>query len=118
VGAFSGRQYQRLTPQSIGQLAAYVKANNIAVAAWELSNERYLYPQFFADATTYLNKMKPYRDAIKAVDPNAIVAIFTRDPGNSAALNAWDTALAAYPNKYWDLNPAHSDLLGGRRTLC
>jgi hypothetical protein len=72
-----------------------------------LSNERYLYPQFFADATTYLNKMKPYRDAIKAVDPNAIVAIFTRDPGNSAALNAWDTALAAYPNKYWDAITFH-----------
>jgi hypothetical protein len=95
------------TPQSIGQLAAYVKANNIRVAAWELSNEPYLYPEFFSTATAYLDKMKPYRDAIKAVDPNAIIAIFTRDPGNSGALNAWDTALAAYPNKYWDAITFH-----------
>jgi uncharacterized protein (TIGR03437 family) len=95
------------TPQSIGRLAAYVKANNIRVAAWELSNEPYLYPEFFPTATAYLDKMKPYRDAIKAVDPNAIIAIFTRDPGNSAALNAWDTALAAYSNKYWDAITFH-----------
>ena len=95
------------TPQSIGQLAAYVKANDISVAAWELSNEPYLYPQLFADATTYLDKMKPYHDAVKAVDPNAITAIFARDAGNSAAVNAWDTALAAYPNKYWDAITFH-----------
>jgi hypothetical protein len=95
------------TPQSIGQLAAYVKANNIHVAAWELSNEPYLYPEIFADATTYLDKMKPYRDAIKAVDPNAIIAIFIRDPGNSNATNTWDTAVAAYPNKYWEAISFH-----------
>jgi uncharacterized protein (TIGR03437 family) len=95
------------TPQSIGQLAAYVKANNIRVAAWELSNEPYLYPGFFPTATAYLDKMKSYRDAIKAVDPNAIIAVFARDPGNSATLNAWDTALAAYPNKYWEAITFH-----------
>ena len=95
------------TPQSIGQLAAYVKANNIHVAAWELSNEPYLHPEFFADATTYLNKMKPYRDAIKAVDPNAIIAIFIRDPGNTASTNAWDAAVAAYSNKYWEAISFH-----------
>ena len=95
------------TPQSIGKLAAYVKANNIQVAAWELSNEPYLYPEFFADATTYLNKMKPYRDAIKAVDPNAIIAIFIRDPGNTAAMSSWDAAVASYPNKYWDAISFH-----------
>jgi hypothetical protein len=30
------------TPDSIGKLAAYVKANQIPVAAWELANEAYL----------------------------------------------------------------------------
>jgi uncharacterized protein (TIGR03437 family) len=95
------------TAQSIGQLAAYVKANQIPVVAWELSNEPYLFPQFFADATSYLDKMKPYRDAIKAVDPNAIVAIFIRDPGNAAPQNSWDSAVAAYPNKYWDAITFH-----------
>ncbi|SPE27881.1 exported hypothetical protein [Candidatus Sulfopaludibacter sp. SbA3] len=96
------------TVQSIGQLAAYVKANQIPVAAWELSNEPYLFPDFFADATTYLDKMKPYRDAIKAVDPNATVAIFIRDPGGATAVqNSWDAAVAAYPNKYWDAITFH-----------
>ena len=96
------------TAQSIGQLAAYVKANQIPVAAWELANEAYLFPDFFADATTYLDKMKPYRDAIKAVDPNATVAIFIRDPGGGTAVtNPWDTAVAAYPDKYWDAITFH-----------
>ena len=96
------------TVQSIGQLAAYVKANQIPVVAWELSNEAYLFPDFFADATTYLDKMKPYRDAIKAVDPNAIVAIFVRDPGGGTAVgNPWDSAIAAYSNKYWDAITFH-----------
>ena len=95
------------TPQSIGQLATYVKANNIQVAAWELSNEPYLYPEFFSDATAYLDKMKPYRDAIKAVDPNAIIAVFIRDPGNTGTTSAWDSAVAAYPNKYWEAISFH-----------
>jgi uncharacterized protein (TIGR03437 family) len=96
------------TADSIGKLAAYVKANQIPVAAWELANEAYLYSSFFPTSTVYLDKMKPYRDAIKAADPNAIVAIFVRDPGNAtAAQNPWDQAIAAYPNKYWDAITFH-----------
>jgi len=95
------------TPDSIGKLAAYVKANNISVGAWELANEAYLFPSFFATATVYLDMMKPYRDAIKAVDPNAVVAIFVRDLGNAPAGNSWDQAIAAYPNKYWDAITFH-----------
>ena len=96
------------TPQSIGQLAAYVKANSIPGSGLGIVQRALsLSSDFFATATAYLDKMKPYRDAIKAVDPNAIIAIFARDPGNSAALNAWDTALAAYPNKYWDAITFH-----------
>jgi len=96
------------SPQSAGQLTAFVKANNISVAAWELSNEAYLFPDFFADATTYLDKMKPYRDAIKAVDPNAIVSIFVRDPGNAGSpQSAWDQAIASYAGKYWDAITFH-----------
>jgi len=91
------------TAASAGQLAAYVNANNIQVAAWELSNELYLYP-----ATAYSDAMKPYRDAIKAVNPNAIVAVFITDQGHAgASTDAWTTAVAAYPNKYWDAIPFH-----------
>jgi uncharacterized protein (TIGR03437 family) len=96
------------TAASAGQLAAYVKANQIQVAGWELSNEPYLYSTFFATATAYLNAMKPYRDAIKAVLPNAIVAVFVSDQAHAnAATDAWNVAVAAYPNKYWDAITYH-----------
>ncbi len=96
------------TAASAGQLAAFVKANQIQVAAWELSNEPYLYSTFFATATVYLDAMKPYRDAIKAVDSNAIVAVFVTDQAHAnAATDAWNVAVAAYPNKYWDAITYH-----------
>src|SRR5271157_2391047 len=96
------------TAASAGQLAAYVKANQIQVAAWELSNEPYLYSTFFATSTAYLDAMKPYRDAIKAVDPNAIMAIFVTDQAHAGdATNAWNVAVAAYPDKYWDAITYH-----------
>jgi hypothetical protein len=57
------------TPGSIGEFAAYARANGIPVAVWELSNEAYLFPTFFASGADYVAKMKPYRDAIKAADP-------------------------------------------------
>jgi hypothetical protein len=91
------------TAASAGQLAAFVKANQIQVTAWELSNEPYLYSTFFATAAAYLDAMKPYRDAIKAVDPNAIVAVFVTDQAHpGAATDPWNVAVAAYANKYWD----------------
>jgi uncharacterized protein (TIGR03437 family) len=96
------------TAASAGQLAAYVKANHIQVAAWELSNEPYLYPTFFSTASAYLDAMKPYRDAIKAVNPKATVAIFVTDQAHAgAATNAWNVAVAAYTNKYWDAITYH-----------
>ena len=96
------------TPDSIGQMAAYAKANGIPVAAWELSNEAYNMTEFFPNATVYLTKMKPYRDAIKAADPNALVAVFFDDPGRSTNPNPpWDNAAGAYPDRYWDLVTYH-----------
>jgi len=96
------------TAASAGQLAAFVKANQIQVAAYELSNEPYLYPTFFATATAYLDAMKPYRDAIKAADPNAIVAVFVTDQAHAnAATDPWNIAVAGYPNKYWDAITYH-----------
>lgn len=93
------------TPESIGKLAAYAKANGIPVAAWELSNEPYFFSNFYKGAVDYLNKVKPYRDAIKAADPNAIVAVFLQDA--SRPNSNWDAAIAAYPNKYWDAVTYH-----------
>src|SRR5208283_3733288 len=73
------------TPQSAGQMAAFAKANHIPVAVWELANEPYLYNTFFASATDYANQMKPFRDAIKAADPSAVVAVFFIDAGDTVA---------------------------------
>jgi hypothetical protein len=86
-----------------GMFAGFALSNHISVAAWELCNEPYLFKgagNFFTDGADYASKMKPYRDAIKAVDSNAVVAIFFSDP--SIAGNAWDNALTTYSNRYWD----------------
>jgi uncharacterized protein (TIGR03437 family) len=95
------------TAQSAGQMAAFAKANGIRVAVWELSNEPYLYKSFFSSATDYLNKMKPYRDAIKAANPNAVVAIFADDAGDTNPNPPWNQAIAAYASPYWDAVTYH-----------
>jgi hypothetical protein len=94
------------TPESAGQMVAYALANHIPVAIWELSNEAYLFvPSFFESGADYAAKMKPYRDAIKAANPNAIVALFFSDP----ALNdlSWDKSLVTYTPQYWDAITYH-----------
>jgi uncharacterized protein (TIGR03437 family) len=95
------------TPQSAGYMAAFAKANGIPVAVWELSNEPYLYKQFFASGADYVAQMKPYRDAIKAADPDAVVAIFFQDAGDTDANPPWDQSIAAYADKYWDAVTYH-----------
>ena len=94
------------TPESVGQMAAFAKANHIPVAVWELSNEAYLFvPAFFQSGADYAAKMKPYRDAIKAADPNAVVALFFSDPANPDP--KWDKSLAGYSPQYWDAITYH-----------
>ena len=95
------------TPQSAGQMAAFAKANHISVAVWELANEPYLYTGFFQSGADYVAKMKPYRDAIKAADPNATVAIFFIDAGDTNPSPAWDRSIAGYSDKYWDAVTYH-----------
>lgn len=95
------------TPQSAGQMAAFAKANHIPVAVWELANEPYFYKQFFETGADYVAKVKPYRDAIKAADPGAIVAIFFADAGNPNSNPPWDQSIAGYADKYWDAITYH-----------
>ena len=94
------------TTNSAGAFAEYALTNHIPVAAWELCNEPYVFAgngayDFFLDATDYVARMKPYRDAIKAADSNAVVAIYFNDAGYSEP-NTWDNNLKNYTNKYWD----------------
>jgi hypothetical protein len=94
------------TTNSAGAFAAYALTNHIPVAAWELCNEPYVFSgngayDFFLNATDYVAQMKPYRDAIKAADSNAVVAIYFEDAGYPEP-NTWDNDLKNYPDKYWD----------------
>lgn len=98
------------TNTSAGAFAAFALSNHIQVAAWELCNEPYDFTatngtDFFTNGTDYLNKMLPYRDAIKAADSNAVVAVFFSNPGNGG--NIWDNALINYTNHFWDMVSYH-----------
>jgi alpha-L-arabinofuranosidase len=94
------------TPASAGAFAQYTKDHNVPIAVWELSNEAYLYPAAWASGADYAAAMKSYRDAIKAVLPNAIVSIFFYG-ANGSASTAWNKSLAQYSNKYWDAVSFH-----------
>ena len=95
------------TPQSAGQMAAFAKANHIPVAVWELANEPYFYTGFFQSGADYVAKVKPFRDAIKAADPNAVVAIYFMDAGGTNPSPAWDRSIAGYSDKYWEAVTYH-----------
>ena len=94
---------------SAGAFAAFALSNHIPVAVWELCNEPYTLAggggiaagDFFLNATDYVAQMKPYRDAIKAADSNAVVAIYFNDAGYPEP-NTWDNDLKKYGDKYWD----------------
>jgi uncharacterized protein (TIGR03437 family) len=96
------------TPESAGAMAAFALANRIPVAVWELANEPYTTgTAFFSSGADYVAKMKPYRDAIKAADPNATVAIFYMDAGDTNPNPEWDQSIASYSDKYWDAVTYH-----------
>jgi hypothetical protein len=91
---------------SAGAFAAFAASNHIPVSVWELCNEPYTLAgngagNFFLNATDYVAQMKPYRDAIKAADSNAVVAIYFNDAGYPEP-NTWDNDLKKYTDKYWD----------------
>jgi len=87
------------TPASAAQLVSYAQSHNIAVNVWELGNETSYFPAFYPDATTYLNDVKPFVAAMKAAVPSAKVAIWVE----SNISSSWNDAVAAYPDKFWDM---------------
>ena len=94
---------------SAGAFAAFALSNHIPVSVWELCNEPYTLAgsgglaagDFFLNATDYVAQMKPFRNAIKAADSNAVVAIYFDDAGY-AEPNTWDNDLKKYTDKWWD----------------
>jgi alpha-L-arabinofuranosidase len=98
------------TNTSAGAFAAYAHSNHIVVSAWELCNEPYVFggshSSFWTNSTNYVIQMKSYRDAIKAADSNAVVAIYFDDAGQPIP-NSWDRDLSNYTDKYWDAVAYH-----------
>src|SRR5271169_3115849 len=95
------------TTNSVAAFAQYALDNHIPVAAWELANEPYTWLSYglFTNGADYAAQMKPFRDAIKAVDSNAVVALFFSDAGNTNV--GWDNSLSNYASKYWDAVTYH-----------
>src|SRR5579863_1874947 len=106
------------TPRSAYAFARYALENHIPVAAWELANEPYTWTMgpmpFFTNGADYAAKMKPYRDAIKAADPDAVVALYFSEAGHPDA--AWDNALSNYKPRYWDAVTYHEYVYPGSLT--
>jgi hypothetical protein len=93
------------TPESAGKMAQYVKDHDVPVIAWELANEAFFFPRWFHGGTDYVEKMRPYAEAIRAVIPDAIISLavsMVQSPKVS-----WDEALANYPHRYWDAVSVH-----------
>jgi hypothetical protein len=93
------------TPKSAGKMARYVKEHDVPVIAWELANEAHLFPSWFSGGADYVNKMRPYAEAIRAVIPGAIISLavsMVQSPNVG-----WDEALANYPDRYWDAVSVH-----------
>jgi alpha-L-arabinofuranosidase len=94
-------------PESIGDLAEFVKDNHIQVEYWQLGNEPYYWryigrlqngTHFFASATDYLNKVKPFNDAIKAVLPDAKTLVYyAPDPADPT-----NNEITRYPDRFWN----------------
>jgi hypothetical protein len=104
------------TTNSVTAFAQYALTNHIPVAAWELANEPYTWIPYgrFTNGADYAAQMKPFRDAIKAVDSNAVVALFFSDAGNQNA--GWDRSLSNYTPKYWDAVTYHQYITPGSLT--
>jgi hypothetical protein len=104
------------TTNSAGAFAQYARTNHIPVTAWELANEPYSWLPYglFTNGADYAAQMKPFCDAIKAVDSNAVVALFFSDAGNPN--RGWDNSLAGYTNKYWDAVTYHQYITPGDLT--
>lgn len=105
------------SPQHIADLAKYALDNNIRVEYWQLGNEPWAYlpdeePTVYLDATDYLNRVKPYNDAIKAADPDARTSVFTT-VFNDAKNRKWIEDMRLYPEPFWDSVTFH-DYTGGQ----
>lgn len=105
------------TPESAGRYAAYAKAHGIKVLAWQLANEPTFFPAFFPDARVYAEKMRPFADAIRAVDPGAHISLSLSLAGLED--RTWDSTLAAVTPRYWDVLTYHHypQLRGNRDDL-
>lgn len=84
------------TPESAAALVAEARRKGLAVDLWELGNEPFYFPSFYADSTAYLRAVEPYARAVRQADPAARVAVYLQRN------EPWIDGLAHYPHPFWD----------------
>ncbi|MFN7998753.1 MAG: hypothetical protein U0Q18_34335 [Bryobacteraceae bacterium] len=102
--------YTDNNPSTTQNMASAAQTYGLKVLEWELSNEAYLYPQIYSNATAYAQAMySPYATGITAVSPTATIGLFYAGlfPGMSVTTPSWDSALATYPSRYWNAASIH-----------
>jgi Putative Ig domain len=90
---------------SMGLMAAAAQAANANIVEWELANEPYFYPLYFASPAAYASfEYSPYFLDLQAAAPAATAGVFFQGQFSSAGGNymTWDNGMAAYTPKYWN----------------
>jgi hypothetical protein len=97
-------------PQSTKNMALAAQGYRLNVAAWELTNEPYLFvPRLFATPSAFAAAMNnPYYDIVSVV-PDAVVSVpfAGQFPGYAGNYSSWDNELAAYGPKFWNAVALH-----------
>ncbi|REE00163.1 fibronectin type III domain-containing protein [Marinoscillum furvescens] len=110
------------TPEIAAELARFCKNNHIEVEAWQFCNEPYFYVPnrdryWWNDGADYAAKMKPFADSIRAVFPDAKLALnFTWDGiwGFMREIHSYQEE----EGRYWNVFSKHSYAphIGGRES--
>lgn len=95
------------TAASAGMYARAAAANQVPILAWELANEAYLYPTFFADGETYATDMAPFAAAIRAADRKALVAVYADRKDDAWYASVESAVTLGKVSKFWNAVSVH-----------
>ena len=98
---------------SAGKLVTAAQKAGLNILDWELDNEAYCCPKWFASPSAYLKSAyNPYYEELIAADPNAPTGVFYEGqfaglPNPPYNYQAWDTGMSAYGSPYWQTVTYH-----------
>jgi hypothetical protein len=102
--------YTDTAPNSAGNMVSAAQSAGLNVIEWEIGNEPYAYPLFFATAANYAGfENNPWYQNIVAADPGASVGLFYQGPFSATASSyqTWDSGMASYTPQYWNAVSTH-----------